>query len=117
MARLHDTSVAAAVGVLLAQLVVGDVSARGGYRDHGRSHLNFGFYWGAPFYWGPEPYYYPRRPIIVQPPVYIERQAPVYREPPAPLWYYCVSPAGYYPYVQQCTQAWIPVDPRTVPPR
>jgi hypothetical protein len=27
-------------------------------------------------------------------------------------WYYCQSPAGYYPYVQQCAVAWQPVAPR-----
>jgi len=29
-----------------------------------------------------------------------------------PSWYYCQSPAGYYPYVQQCAVAWRPVAPR-----
>jgi hypothetical protein len=24
-------------------------------------------------------------------------------------WYYCQNPAGYYPYVQQCSGAWQPV--------
>jgi hypothetical protein len=24
-------------------------------------------------------------------------------------WYYCQNPAGYYPYVQQCTTNWQPV--------
>ena len=32
------------------------------------------------------------------------------------VWYYCPEPAGYYPYVQNCTQAWVSVDPRTVAP-
>jgi hypothetical protein len=32
--------------------------------------------------------------------------------PPASYWYYCTSPAGYFPYVQQCGSAWIPVIPQ-----
>jgi hypothetical protein len=32
--------------------------------------------------------------------------------PPANYWYYCASPAGYFPYVQQCASAWIPVIPQ-----
>ena len=37
---------------------------------------------------------------------------------PAPVsyWYYCTDPAGYYPYVSQCTKAWIPVVPTTEAP-
>jgi hypothetical protein len=30
-------------------------------------------------------------------------------------WYYCTDPAGYYPYVQNCTKPWIPVAPQSVP--
>jgi hypothetical protein len=30
-------------------------------------------------------------------------------------WYYCPSPAGYYPYVQQCSGPWQPV-PRVLTP-
>jgi len=36
--------------------------------------------------------------------------------PAAAYWYYCTSPAGYYPYVQSCNQAWIPVVPQAPPP-
>jgi hypothetical protein len=32
--------------------------------------------------------------------------------PPASYWYYCTSPAGYFPHVQQCGSAWIPVIPQ-----
>jgi len=31
------------------------------------------------------------------------------------LWYYCTDPAGYFPYVQSCNRAWIPVVPQSVP--
>jgi hypothetical protein len=40
---------------------------------------------------------------------------PVYPYPAYPyagspnLWYYCEDPAGYYPYIQQCTGPWQPV--------
>jgi hypothetical protein len=49
------------------------------------------------------------------------QQAPV--EPVAPppgrkalgLWYYCTEPAGYHPYVAQCTRPWIAVQPQATP--
>jgi hypothetical protein len=28
---------------------------------------------------------------------------------PTQYWYYCQNPAGYYPYVTQCSSAWQPV--------
>lgn len=117
-------------------------SPRGG---HGHGHVRssvgiyvggpyWGGYWGDPFWYGPRygwpysPYYYdpfPRTVVIErEPPVYIQREQ-VQTAPAAPaasvnqpsLWYYCPKPAGYYPYVPKCDQAWIPVDPRTVPPQ
>jgi hypothetical protein len=35
---------------------------------------------------------------------------------PAPTvyWYYCTEPAGYFPYVQNCNRAWVPVLPQSV---
>ncbi len=106
-----------------------------GYRYAGRSHTSFGLYLGGPVYgdpfWNPRPwgyyppYYYepaPRTVIIErEPPVYIQRDPVVVNPqpsaPPAPqLWYYCQKPAGYYPYVPQCEQQWIPVDPASLPP-
>jgi hypothetical protein len=48
-------------------------------------------------------------------PTVIEQQdaAPAAPAPTAPpMWYYCTSPAGYFPYVQACNRAWIPVTPR-----
>jgi hypothetical protein len=32
--------------------------------------------------------------------------------PPPSYWYYCTSPSGYYPHVQECSSAWIPVIPQ-----
>lgn len=30
-------------------------------------------------------------------------------------WYYCTDPAGYYPYVQNCSKAWLQVVPQNDP--
>jgi hypothetical protein len=30
-------------------------------------------------------------------------------------WYYCTDPAGYYPYVQNCSKAWMQVVPQADP--
>jgi hypothetical protein len=30
-------------------------------------------------------------------------------------WYYCTDPAGYFPYVQSCNKAWVPVAPQSAP--
>jgi len=58
--------------------------------------------------WGYYPYYtYP--PVVVTQPaaptVYVERTQ---QAAPAQAgdWYYCRKPAGYYPYVRSCEQAW-----------
>jgi hypothetical protein len=90
----------------------------------GHSGIHLGFAFGDPFFWGSRPYYRDYAPAYYAPPtVIIEREPPVYvqRSEPPPtqvtqLWYYCPSPAGYYPHVPSCSQAWVPVDPRTVPP-
>ena len=37
--------------------------------------------------------------------------------PASNYWYYCTDPAGYYPYVGSCNQAWIPVVPQPTAPR
>lgn len=49
---------------------------------------------GAPFYW---------------PPVYPYYDPPAYEAPPASYWYYCRSAGAYYPTVQSCAEAWVPV--------
>jgi hypothetical protein len=105
---------------------------------HGyRSRTSVGIYLGGPIYadpfWGPprwgyySPWYYdsPPRTVIIErePTVYIQQPAPApapapqAQVPAAPqLWYYCPSPAGYYPHVPQCQQQWVPVDPASLPP-
>ena len=44
---------------------------------------------------------------IVEPPAAAPRAAP---QQPG-YWYYCTEPAGYYPYVQECSRPWIAVQP------
>ena len=84
----------------------------------------YGWWWvsGGRRYWYDRPMYpyppyvsetwYPETVVIQQPPIIIQQPAPVVMAPPlqttAPpptsqSWYYCDSPAGYYPYVQTCT--------------
>ncbi|NJD34379.1 MAG: hypothetical protein FIA96_06025 [Betaproteobacteria bacterium] len=92
-------------------------------------------YWGPWNYgWGlgyavpyPYPYAYPYStayPLAYAPVVinstpieqtYIQRdpvpEAAVQAAPTVNYWYYCTQPAGYFPYVQNCNQAWIKVVP------
>ena len=97
----------------------------GGHYGHSSSH--FGLYFGSPLFWGGSPYYrdyspdydYPRRTVIIErePPVYIQRAPqPQPQAQATQLWYYCPNPAGYYPHIASCSQQWVPVDPRSVPP-
>ncbi|HYM73757.1 MAG TPA: hypothetical protein VET89_12305 [Stellaceae bacterium] len=67
--------------------------------------------WGVPGYdaWFDEPAYsYYDWPYGTAPGYYA---APAYPNVGS-YWYYCASPAGYYPYVQQCQTPWQPVVPR-----
>lgn len=86
------------------------------------------YYWGYPYSWGYPyypyysgypygyryPYSYYDSPYAAYPPAasvpYVERSpgAAVY-------WYYCKSPAGYYPYVKSCSERWMKVLPQDVP--
>lgn len=51
------------------------------------------------------PQYFGGGPIIYWNPYYYATPTPVY-------WYYCPSAAAYYPYVEYCADAWIPVQVR-----
>jgi hypothetical protein len=81
-------------------------------------------YWGVgwPWVYGyPYEYsaYYPYpAAVATDPPVYLDPEpAPATTTPAATsYWYYCTEPAGYYPYVQRCSKAWMPVVPQNVPP-
>jgi|LNFM01.1.fsa_nt_gb hypothetical protein len=123
-------AIATLCGVLGTLLALPATAHAGGRHHHSRA--SFGFHFGGPFYdpfWDPWPYYRPFPPAYYQPrtviierepPVYVQRQpapAPTQAQAPATIWYYCQSPAGYYPHVPRCNQQWIPVDPSTVPPR
>ena len=114
--------------LLVLAACAGTAAARGG-PGHGGGHYrgSVGFYFNDPYYWGPDPFFYPYRPYVYSPPpviieqrdppVYIQRQPTAPPAPPSPsAWYYCQNPAGYYPYVQSCSQPWVSVDPRSVSP-
>lgn len=100
----------------------------GGGMWHGGSHhgSNFRVAIGFPFFWGPgywpgyypyyDPYsyYYPAAPIYAQPDpsMYIQQDQPAYSQNPSQQYsYYCPDPVGYYPTIQNCTQAWLRVVP------
>jgi hypothetical protein len=80
-----------------------------------------GVYVGVPPYWVARPYVwgatyalpYAVAPILVNPvpPAQVIVQ-PVQEAPPASYWYYCAQPAGYFPYVQNCSQPWMKVVPQ-----
>jgi hypothetical protein len=81
-----------------------------------------GVYVAAPAYWGAWPYAwgaayavpYAVTPWVVaaSPAPQVVVQQPVVAEVPASYWYYCAQPAGYYPYVQNCSQPWMKVLPQ-----
>ncbi len=65
------------------------------------------------------PLYVPPPVVVAPPPVVYAPPPVVYSPPPAPVvapqaqtWYYCDNPAGYYPYVSNCSTGW-----RQVPAR
>ena len=91
-----------------------------------------GLYLGGPGYWGWGAWPYP---YAASYPVYSGYAAsyPVYStadvgasgsyisaapDPAANAanyWYYCTDPAGYFPYVQNCSRAWMQVVPQNLP--
>jgi len=74
-----------------------DFRHRGGDRDDFRRRGGFGGWWGGGVGWD-APYYdygYPDYGSYG----YSQSYAAQY-------WYYCQDPAGYYPYVQQCSTTW-----------
>jgi hypothetical protein len=115
----------------------GHVWAPGYWGWNGRAHVWFGGHWEAeqpgfrfiPASWvwvGGEWVFYPGywdavapvvvvqpAPVVVQPgPTEYIEQEPVAGPPDLDpnFWYYCRNPAGYYPYVQNCS-AWQQVTP------
>jgi hypothetical protein len=43
-------------------------------------------------------------------------QSATYAPPQAQYWAYCRNPQGYYPYVSECSEGWLPVTPTSSPP-
>ena len=120
---------ALAVALVFAALLAAPSPGEAGHR-HTRYFFGVnigppGPAWYGPPVWGPRPYWaYPV--VIPAPPVYYA-PAPIYVQPPpayvdrpaadaSEYWYYCESPAGYYPYVKSCPGGWMRVVPETVPP-
>jgi hypothetical protein len=88
-----------------------------------------GIYVGAPAYWGGWPYAwgasyavpygvpyavpYGVAPLVVNtapaPQVIVQ---PALQTPADSFWYYCTQPAGYFPYVQNCSLPWMKVVPQ-----
>jgi hypothetical protein len=85
----------------------------GGRWNHGWHNGHFGWWWfaGGAWYFYDAPIY--PYPLDVSDEYYVD-ETPDYGNG-GPYWYYCQSPAGYYPYVQQCSAPWQPV-PATPPP-
>lgn len=94
-----------------------------------------GIYYGGPGYWAGWPwgwgvwpgawgpayaYGYGTAPIVVydtaQPQQFIQQEpapgAAAQVAPEASYWFYCTQPAGYFPYVKECSQPWLKVVPQ-----
>jgi hypothetical protein len=109
---------------------------RGGYYPYWSSGYwggfwgpSLGFYVGGPAYWGAVDYPYYAGSYVGSwgsAPAVVDEDATMYMAPqasaqvaqaaPSTYWYYCTNPAGYFPYVQNCNKAWIPVVPQSAPP-
>ena len=101
---------------------------RGGYYG-GWYGPGLGIYVGGPYWgWGAWPYAYPPYPVyssypVASYPVYADvgasgtyiQATPDPAASQANYWYYCTDPAGYYPYVQNCSKNWLQVVPQNVP--
>ena len=86
-------------------------------------------WWGWPYWWN-APYWGATYPVATtyttyDPIVYVEQsqgvQSPPANAPSVPsgspvTWFYCTSPAGYYPYVQSCSKPWMRVVPDATQP-
>jgi hypothetical protein len=68
----------------------------------------YGLY-GHPYMPYVMPYVMIPRPLVIQPPAYVQSQ-----EFPSQYWYYCQDPQGYHPYISDCPGGWMKVVPQTV---
>jgi hypothetical protein len=83
----------------------------------GWPYYGYGYGWGAGFAY---PYTYAYPPLVLNtspaPQVFIQQEAPAPAAaaalPATSYWYYCTQPAGYFPYVQGCSHAWMKVVPQ-----
>jgi hypothetical protein len=70
----------------------------------------YGTYWAYPAFWYADAFpYLPAQPIVY----YIERSEEELQSPS--VWYYCEGEAAYYPYVSQCPEGWVKVEPFALP--
>ncbi len=96
----------------------------GGWYGNGWYGSGVGIYLGSPWWWGgwsygwpyySYPYAYPAYAYDYapsEPTIYVERSDPAAA---TQYWYYCTDPAGYYPYVQNCSKPWMTVLPQGAP--
>jgi len=75
----------------------------------GPGFFGSGFYAGSPAYAPDQGYAYG-----YDYPGYVQSAA--YAPPQAQYWAYCRNPQGYYPYVSECSEGWLPVTPTSSPP-
>ena len=99
----------------------------GGHRGNTGVFIGLGLsgaYLGGPWAWGAydtwpfyDGYYYAPESAALSP-TYLEHDAPaVSPQQGEAFWYYCDSPSGYYPYVQNCPAGWQRVQPQLPPGR
>jgi hypothetical protein len=79
--------------------------------------------WDVPFYSvavpvaSTNPVWWGQDPVFVQQPSAAPAYAPAAPVNPPPVtWFYCTQPAGYYPYVQNCSKPWMRVVPDAMQP-
>lgn len=91
---------------------------RGGRWIHGWHLHRFGWWWtvGDLWYFYPAPVY--PYPDPYTPPVVVVPPPPPPSQPQPQVWYYCQNPAGFYPYVPECSGEWqaVPATPPPPPP-
>ena len=82
---------------------------QGGAWRHAWHHGHYGWWWlvGDDWFFYPAPLY--PYPLYVGSDDYYDYMDEY--GPPAYYWYYCENPAGYYPYVQNCSGEWQAVPP------
>ena len=121
------------VAVVLAMLMLGFSSQNA--MAHGRASFSFGVNVGGPgyyhhpypyygyaygprYYWSPPPVYYYQSapvavPVVVDPPVYVQRPSAQTVTPQNSNWYFCRESNAYYPYVKECPGGWqaVPATP------